>query len=58
MSELYPEVEVAEPEVAQVTEAKPAGKTEQEILAEEMYMKDPLSKSGLNESRGFFDYLS
>ncbi len=55
LSELYPEVEVAEPEVAQVTEAKPAGKTEQELLAEEMYMKDPLSKSGLNESNNFVD---
>ena len=55
LSELYPEVEVEEPEVAQVTEAKPAGKTEQELLAEDMYMKDPLSKSGLNESNNFVD---
>ncbi len=53
LSELYPEVEVEEPETAQVTEAKPAGKTEQELLAEDMYMKDPTSKSGLNESEGF-----
>ena len=55
LSGLYPEVEVAEPEVAEVTEAKPAGKTEQELLAEDMYMKDPLSKSGLNESNNFVD---
>ena len=56
LSELYPEVEVEEPEVAELKQGiEPAGKTEQEILAEEMYMKDPLSKSGLNESRGFFD---
>ena len=53
LSELYPEVEVEDPEVAQVTEAKPSGKTEQELLEEQMYRKDPFSKSGLDESEGF-----
>ena len=54
LSELYPEVEVEEPAVAELKEGiAPAGKTEQETLAEDMYMKDPTSESGLNESEGF-----
>ena len=56
LSELYPEVEVAEPEVAEVTEAKPAGKTEQELLEDEMYMKSAFHESGLNESTNPLDF--
>lgn len=54
LSELYPEVEVEEPEVAELKQGvAPPAKTEQELLEEQMYMKDPFSKSGLDESEGF-----
>ena len=54
LSELYPEVEVEEPEVAELKQGvAPPDKTEQELLEEQMYRKDPFSKSGLDESEGF-----
>ena len=57
LSELYPEVEVEEPEVAELKQGvAPPDKTEQELLEEDMYMKDPLSKSGLNESTNPLDF--
>jgi len=54
LSELYPEVEVDD-EVPQITQGVPTPEqTEQEKMREEMYMKDPRTSSGLDESEGFF----
>jgi len=55
LSKLYPEVEATDEPPAQLTQTQPAGPTEQEKLREEMYLKDPTTESGKNESVGFFD---
>ena len=54
LSKLYPEVEVKDEEPAKLTQGTPAPeKTEQEKRRDEMYMKDPRTASGLDESEGF-----
>jgi hypothetical protein len=55
LSKLYPEVEATDEAPAQLTQTQPAGPTEQEKLREEMYLKDPTTKSGKDESVGFLD---
>ena len=55
LSKLYPDIQVADEPPAQLTQTEPAGPTEQEKMREDMYLKDPRTESGKNESNGFFD---
>ncbi|AGG91307.1 internal virion protein [Synechococcus phage S-RIP2] len=55
LSNLYPEVQVQDEPPPQLTQTEPAGPTEQEKMREDMYLKDPRTESGKNESVGFVD---
>jgi len=55
LSKLYPEVQVQDEPPPKLTQTEPAGPTEQEKMREDMYLKDPRTESGKNESVGFVD---